>query len=153
MLPDFLPAAEVLAKGVKHVACYVADAITERRNGFSDDEAGDYLACAGADALAETFPTSAVNPHTADDPAAGSSPLPAAGSLTCKHCYEAIELWTGDGPLGRVSVWLHTLGNGQTRVACRLTYASPKDAAVKTGLDHGSRWAAETFPQHTKPTQ
>lgn len=55
-MPDFLPAAEVLAKGVRHVATYVADAIAERRKAFDDDEAGDYLRCAGADALAEADP-------------------------------------------------------------------------------------------------
>jgi hypothetical protein len=37
-MPDFLPAAETLAKGVKHIACYVADAISERRRAFDDDE-------------------------------------------------------------------------------------------------------------------
>jgi hypothetical protein len=55
MLPDLLPAAETLAKGVKHIACYVADAIAERRRAFDEDESGDYLRCAGADALAESL--------------------------------------------------------------------------------------------------
>jgi hypothetical protein len=52
---DLLPAAETLAKGVKHIACYVADAIAERRRAFDEDESGDYLRCAGADALAESL--------------------------------------------------------------------------------------------------
>lgn len=59
-MPDIVVAAEVIAKGIQVGARYFSDtmgaigsAFAEQRKAFDDDEAGDYLRCAGADALAD----------------------------------------------------------------------------------------------------
>jgi hypothetical protein len=122
------------ARGVGHVALFVADGVDEQRYGFDDYEQGDYLQAAGADGLIDTFGSQLVELYAA---AFGNSlvELYAAAAELC------VRILRGDQPDPAAD-----------------TPAAAPDPVVGDGLPPtaptaGSpmHFASETFPQYRKP--
>jgi hypothetical protein len=112
-MPDYLSIFERTLKAVRFGIFQASDNLAYLLDGF----------CRAPE-------DSAASPQVADDPAGGDlAPTPEAGATslpghpTCKYCAGPIQQYP---PGDAVSVWLHNLGDGRTRMACLPTYASPK---------------------------